>query len=70
MMTFKQFMNDEAGAVTIDWVALTAGILLLAIALVFGIFNSGVDPLADRISSSLSNAAVDVEIGDPPTLND
>jgi len=28
------FLNDETGAVTVDWVVLTAGILLLAIGVV------------------------------------
>ena len=29
---FKTFRNDESGAVTIDWVVLTAAIVALAIA--------------------------------------
>lgn len=69
MTNFKSFMQNEDGAVTIDWVALTAGILLLAIALVYGIFNNGVDPLVDRINTSLSNAALNVSTGTAPSLN-
>ncbi|MEM7506270.1 MAG: hypothetical protein AAF415_05955 [Pseudomonadota bacterium] len=69
MTSIKQFIRDESGAVTIDWVALTAGILLLGIALVFGIFNEGVDPLANRIGTALSDAAIDIDTGDAPTLN-
>lgn len=69
MTTFKQFLRDDAGAVTIDWVALTAGILLLGIALVFGIFNQGVVPLADRIGSSLATAATDVNIPNAPDFS-
>lgn len=69
MTKFQSFIRDESGAVTIDWVALTAGILLLAIALVYGIFNNGVSPLVDRINSSLSTAGEGVDIGEEPDLN-
>ncbi len=40
-----KFLRDDDGAVTIDWVALTAGILLLGIAVVYGVFEGGVKPL-------------------------
>lgn len=59
MTMLKNFLHDEAGAVTIDWVALTAGILLLGIAVVYAIFEGGVDPLVGKINSTLSNASVD-----------
>ena len=62
----NKFWNDEAGAVTIDWVALTAGILLLGIAVVYGIFNSGVSTLATSINDNLSTA-VSVQTGTSPT---
>jgi Flp pilus assembly pilin Flp len=68
MTIFNKFLKDEAGAVTIDWVALTAGILLLGIALVYGIFNGGVNPLKTSINSNLSSA-VSVTVGTAPTLN-
>ena len=41
---------------TIDWVALTAGILLLGIVLVYAIFNNGVSNLGSTINSQLQNA--------------
>ncbi|MEM1343314.1 MAG: hypothetical protein AAGI34_01895 [Pseudomonadota bacterium] len=52
---FTKFLNDEAGAVTIDWVALTAGLLLLGIAVVYGIFTTGVGDLTNDINASLVN---------------
>lgn len=61
----NKFWNDEAGAVTIDWVALTAGILLLGIAVVYGIFNTGVSELATSINDNLGTA-VQVNTGDSP----
>ncbi len=63
MTKFSQFLNDDAGAVTIDWVALTAGILLLGIVVVYSIFNYGVTPLVADINSTLSGVTVAVSTG-------
>lgn len=68
MNKFTKFLNDESGAVTIDWVALTAGILLLGIAVVYAIFNNGVNPLINSINSNLSGA-VSVNVGLTPDPN-
>lgn len=32
-MTIKTFLSDESGAVTVDWVLLTASVVVMAIAL-------------------------------------
>jgi hypothetical protein len=69
MTIFTKFHRDESGAVTIDWVALTAGILLLGIAVVYGIFNGGVAPLKDSINTQLSAAVDTTVVGDAPVLN-
>ena len=63
MSKFYAFLNDDAGAVTIDWVALTAGLLLLGIMVVYAIFNDGVSPLVSNISSTLSGVSTGVSIG-------
>ena len=55
MTTFAKFLQDDSGAITIDWVALTAGILLLGIVLVYAIFNTGVANLGSTMNSQLSN---------------
>jgi hypothetical protein len=55
----EKFLRDEAGAVTIDWVTLTAGGLLLGIAVIYGIYQGGVLPLSESINSNLGTA-VDV----------
>jgi len=52
MTKFTKFLSDDAGAVTIDWVALTAGILLLGIMVVYAIFNDGVQSLTGNINST------------------
>ena len=67
MTKFLNFLRDESGAVTIDWVALTAGILLLGITLVYAIFNNGVSSLASNINSNLSAAGANVNTGDAPS---
>lgn len=67
MTKFFNFLRDESGAVTIDWVALTAGILLLGITLVYAIFNNGVGSLASNINSNLTEAGANVNTGSPPS---
>ena len=48
----RNFKNDEDGAVTVDWVVLTAAIVGLGIA-VLGSVSGGATSLADKISADL-----------------
>ena len=56
-MTFfaniKTFAADESGAVTVDWVVLTAAIVGLGIAVVASV-RSGTTSVAEQIDTSLS----------------
>ena len=63
MTKFAQFLNDDTGAVTIDWVALTAGILLLGIMVIYAIFNNGVASLVSNINSTLEGVTTNVDVG-------
>ncbi|SES13744.1 hypothetical protein SAMN04490244_10648 [Tranquillimonas rosea] len=54
---YKKFQKDEDGAVTVDWVVLTAAIVGLGIAVISSV-NSGVTDLADGVKSSLTDAEV------------
>ncbi len=54
---FNAFLNDESGAVTVDWVVLTAAIVGLGIAVLTSVSN-GTNALAGKISTSLSTATV------------
>ena len=63
MTTFTHFLSDDAGAVTIDWVALTAGILLLGILVVYSIFNNGVSVLVSNVNSTLRAVSTNVVVG-------
>jgi uncharacterized integral membrane protein len=69
MFQFTKFLSDDAGAVTIDWVALTAGILLLGIMVVYAIFNNGVSSLVSNVNSTLVGVSTNVDIGTVENLN-
>jgi len=51
----KNFANDESGAVTVDWVVLTAALVGIAVALVATI-KTGIDEAATDIKGKLSSA--------------
>ncbi|SMH53056.1 Flp family type IVb pilin [Maritimibacter sp. HL-12] len=54
---FKTFKNDESGAVTVDWVVLTAAIVGLGIAVLMSVSGSTTD-LADAIGDKLDETGV------------
>jgi Flp pilus assembly pilin Flp len=53
----RKFRNDEDGAVTVDWVVLTAAIVGLGVA-VMATVKQGSNDLADRISEGLGEIAI------------
>ncbi len=55
--TVKAFAASESGAVTVDWVVLTAAIVGLGLAVVTSV-RSGVQSLGTDISNSLTSASV------------
>jgi len=58
MLNFiKNFRSDEDGAVTVDWVVLTAAIVGLGIAIMVSV-GDGTTALGDRISSQLANQTI------------
>ncbi len=57
MKMFNAFLNDESGAVTVDWVVLTAAIVGLGIAVLTSVGN-GTTSLADTISSHMATQDV------------
>jgi hypothetical protein len=64
MTKFTEFVNDDAGAVTIDWLTLSAGILLLGLLVVYSIFNSSINPMVSTYNSSLSGGSTNVVLGE------
>ncbi len=55
--TFKSFKNDESGAVTVDWVVLTAAVVALGFA-VMNPIREGLGDLAEKISAEVANVSV------------
>ncbi|GGD39884.1 Flp family type IVb pilin [Sinisalibacter lacisalsi] len=53
----KTFKNDESGAVTVDWVVLTAAIVGLGIAVLMSV-SGGTTSLADAISGELGSMEI------------
>ncbi len=51
----RTFKNDESGAVTVDWVVLTAAIVGIGIA-VLGSVGTGIDSLTDAINTDLTTS--------------
>lgn len=56
----KKFRNDESGAVTVDWVVLTAAIIGLGF-IVMNVVNGALQDKAEEMSDAI--AAVDVGYG-------
>ncbi len=53
----KKFHAEEDGAVTVDWVVLTAAIVGLGIAVLTSV-SGGTTSLADKISSNLATMTI------------
>lgn len=53
---FQSFINDEAGAVTVDWVVLTAAIVGLGM-VVMTTVGQGIEDLGSKIVSDLNSRA-------------
>ena len=60
----KDFRNDESGAVTVDWVVLTAAIVGLGIA-VYGVVSGGIQNLSNQIDTQLRLDHIDTAFGSP-----
>ncbi|WP_170332744.1 hypothetical protein [Ruegeria arenilitoris] len=52
---FKNFRKDEDGAVTVDWVVLTAAVVALA-AVAYGQISTGTSTAAGNVSSKMATA--------------
>lgn len=50
------FLSDESGAVTVDWVVLTASILLFGLVFV-AVVKTGQDEIGEAVGTTLSDSA-------------
>lgn len=57
------FASDETGAVTVDWVILSAGVISLALAAV-GVITDGTENLSGDIDTHLQNELISTTFGD------
>jgi Flp pilus assembly pilin Flp len=57
MTKFSAFLKDDAGAVTVDWVVLTAAIVGLGL-IVFNFIRPAVSSLAEGIGTELGDAQI------------
>jgi hypothetical protein len=65
---FQAFAADEAGAVTVDWVVLTAALVGLGLA-VMTVIRTGATNLADEAGDLMCNITIPVA-GGAPTVAD
>lgn len=47
----RRFGANKSGAVTVDWVALTAAVVIIGIALVYALFSNGDDGVAGLVTN-------------------
>ena len=69
MTNFTKFLSDDAGAVTVDWIALTASVLIAGIMVVYAINNQGVSTVVVNVNSMLVGISLDVDIGTAENQN-
>lgn len=59
----NNFRNDESGAVTVDWVVLTAAIVGLGIAVISTV-GGGINKMGTTIATALSGATIGTNLKD------
>ena len=57
MRLIAKFRRDEAGAITVDWVILSAGVIALAIGVV-SLLGATTTPQADNLGNFVSDQAI------------
>ncbi len=65
MTKFSAFLNDETGAVTVDWVVLTAAVVTLGL-VVFNFVAPAVSQLAKDIGAEVDAAGVEMGVASAP----
>lgn len=62
----QKFLNDKSGAVTIDWVALSAAVLMVGIAALYAIYTNDFADLVKSVNSAMDTVGVGVSTGSAP----
>lgn len=63
-----RFLRTERGAVTVDWVTVSASLLLLGIAIVYSVYAYGVTPAVSDVNGTLNGDLAEVPLGSPPSF--
>ena len=63
----REFILSEDGAASVDWVALTGGIMLLAFAVIYGIYSTGASSTSKSVNATLVTAGTAVNVGPAPS---
>lgn len=68
----RRFAADKSGAVTVDWVALTAAVVIIGIGLAYAVFGtdtSGIGAVSQNLQTELGVAAGNLagQVGALPT---
>lgn len=69
MRVLIDFLRDDSGAVTIDWVTLTAGVLVAGLVAIFVIYGGGVSALVSETNERANAHYQNVDPGTPNNLN-
>jgi hypothetical protein len=65
MTEFNEFLGDDAGAVAVDWIVLTAGILVVGMVVIYAILNGGMASAVIEINS-IATDLTSIDVGTPP----
>lgn len=65
----RRFFRCDRGATTVDWVSLTAGLMVIGLAIAWFVLDAGADVLAGKIVGSLASTEV-MPIPEAPTFGD
>lgn len=64
----RTFLRDERGVVTTDWTALTAGMVLLGMAVLFAVMRSA-EPLVESTENRLNTLHQATPVGEKPNFS-
>lgn len=56
MSHHRQFIRDDRGAVTVDWVVLTASVVFIAVGAINGVFKDAVHDVVETTAVHVENA--------------
>lgn len=62
-LVLRRLRKDEDGAMTVEWVAIAAAVVVGAIALTWSVLDN-LDPVADAIGTSLTDAVGTIQTTD------